>query len=176
MQAGATRLFAPLLIIGIIAFAWLKKYTFIPPALFLHYPYVTLGLSYILFRVLQLIIDRARPFRYSARQDQPGLLPELHVEFHHPGLRSYSTLQSVCFHATRSGPAAAEPVDCRPRAPSHHRRLFQSERALASPFDDPLQRAAFTSRRPIPAPGAYSRSLRPSRYIRFTSIAIFPAI
>jgi D-alanyl-lipoteichoic acid acyltransferase DltB (MBOAT superfamily) len=57
MQAGATRLFVPLLIVGIIAFAWFKKYAFIPPSLFLHYPYVTLGLSYILFRVLQLIID-----------------------------------------------------------------------------------------------------------------------
>ncbi len=57
MQAGATGLFAPLLIVGIIAFAWLKKYAFIPPSLLLHHPYVTLGLSYILFRVLQLIID-----------------------------------------------------------------------------------------------------------------------
>jgi D-alanyl-lipoteichoic acid acyltransferase DltB (MBOAT superfamily) len=57
MQAGATPLFVPLLVIGIAAFAWLKKYAVIPPALFLHYPYVTLGLSYILFRVLQLIID-----------------------------------------------------------------------------------------------------------------------
>ena len=56
-QAGATRLFVPLLIVGIFAFAWLKKYAFIPSSLFLHYPYVTLGLSYILFRVLQLIID-----------------------------------------------------------------------------------------------------------------------
>jgi len=57
MQAAATRLFVPLLIIGIITFAWLKKYAFIPPSLFLQYPYVTLGLSYVLFRVLQLIID-----------------------------------------------------------------------------------------------------------------------
>lgn len=57
MQAGAAGLFVPLLIVGIAAFAWLKRYAFIPPALFLHHPYVTLGLSYILFRVLQLIID-----------------------------------------------------------------------------------------------------------------------
>jgi len=57
MQAGASGLFVPLMIVGIIAFAWLKKYAFIPPSLFLHYPYVTLGLSYIFFRVLQLIID-----------------------------------------------------------------------------------------------------------------------
>ena len=38
MQAGATGLFAPLLIVGIIAFAWLKKYAFIPPSLLLHHP------------------------------------------------------------------------------------------------------------------------------------------
>jgi D-alanyl-lipoteichoic acid acyltransferase DltB (MBOAT superfamily) len=57
MQAGAAGLFVPLLVVGIVGFAWLKKYAFIPPALFLDYPYVTLGLSYILFRVLQLIID-----------------------------------------------------------------------------------------------------------------------
>jgi D-alanyl-lipoteichoic acid acyltransferase DltB (MBOAT superfamily) len=57
MQAGKTRAFVPLLIIGIVAFVWLKKYAFLPGSLFLHHPYVTLGLSYIFFRVLHLIID-----------------------------------------------------------------------------------------------------------------------
>ena len=57
MQAGATRLFVPLLIVGVASFIWLKKYAFIPSGLFLRAPYVTLGLSYILFRVLHLIID-----------------------------------------------------------------------------------------------------------------------
>jgi len=57
MQAGATRLFVPLLIVAIAAFMWLKKYAFIPSSLFLHPFYVTLGLSYIFFRVLHLIID-----------------------------------------------------------------------------------------------------------------------
>jgi D-alanyl-lipoteichoic acid acyltransferase DltB (MBOAT superfamily) len=60
MQAGATRLFFPLLIVAVVSFIWLKKYTFIPSSLFLHGTYVTLGLSYICFRVLHLIID-ARP-------------------------------------------------------------------------------------------------------------------
>lgn len=49
--------FLPLLIAGIAAFIWLKKYSFIPAPLFLQFPYVTLGLSYIFFRVLHLIID-----------------------------------------------------------------------------------------------------------------------
>ena len=57
MQAGATRLFVPILIVGIASFIWLKKYAFLPSSLFLRAPYVTLGLSYILFRVLHLIID-----------------------------------------------------------------------------------------------------------------------
>jgi D-alanyl-lipoteichoic acid acyltransferase DltB (MBOAT superfamily) len=57
MQAGKTRALAPLLVIGIVGFMWLKKYTFIPSAIFLHHPYLTIGLSYILFRVLHLIMD-----------------------------------------------------------------------------------------------------------------------
>ncbi len=57
MQAKKTNLYAALLILGIVAFMWLKKYAFIPAALFLHHPYLTLGLSYIFFRALHLIID-----------------------------------------------------------------------------------------------------------------------
>src|ERR1035437_9302406 len=41
----------------IFAYIWLKKYTFLPEGIFLHSPYFTLGLSYIFFRVLQLLIE-----------------------------------------------------------------------------------------------------------------------
>ena len=41
----------------IIAYVWLKKYTFLPEAMFIHAPYFTLGLSYIFFRVLHLLIE-----------------------------------------------------------------------------------------------------------------------
>jgi alginate O-acetyltransferase complex protein AlgI len=41
----------------IFAYVWLKKYTFLPERLFLHFPYFTLGLSYIFFRVLHLLIE-----------------------------------------------------------------------------------------------------------------------
>ena len=41
----------------ILVYAWLKKYTFLPPGTFLHFPYFTLGLSYIFFRVLHLLIE-----------------------------------------------------------------------------------------------------------------------
>ena len=41
----------------IFAYVWLKKYTFLPERCFLHFPYFTLGLSYIFFRVLHLLIE-----------------------------------------------------------------------------------------------------------------------
>jgi D-alanyl-lipoteichoic acid acyltransferase DltB (MBOAT superfamily) len=41
----------------LFAYVWLKKYTFLPEGLFLHSPYFTLGLSYIFFRVLHLLIE-----------------------------------------------------------------------------------------------------------------------
>jgi len=41
----------------IFAYIWLKKYTFLPAGIFLHCPYFTLGLSYIFFRVLHLLIE-----------------------------------------------------------------------------------------------------------------------
>jgi D-alanyl-lipoteichoic acid acyltransferase DltB (MBOAT superfamily) len=43
----------------LFAYIWLKKYTFIPEGMFLHFPYFTLGLSYIFFRVLHLLIESA---------------------------------------------------------------------------------------------------------------------
>jgi D-alanyl-lipoteichoic acid acyltransferase DltB (MBOAT superfamily) len=39
------------------AFCWLKKYWFLAPVGFLDKPYVTIGFSYVLFRVLHLVID-----------------------------------------------------------------------------------------------------------------------
>ncbi|HZL52455.1 MAG TPA: MBOAT family O-acyltransferase [Terracidiphilus sp.] len=41
----------------VLAYVWLKKYTFLPEGIFLHFPYFTLGLSYIFFRVLHLLIE-----------------------------------------------------------------------------------------------------------------------
>lgn len=42
----------------VFCFIWLKKYTFLPKEMLLSFPYLTVGLSYILFRTLHLIIDR----------------------------------------------------------------------------------------------------------------------
>ena len=41
----------------ILLFAWLKKYSFFPNVSFLPFLYFTVGLSYVFFRVLHLIID-----------------------------------------------------------------------------------------------------------------------
>ena len=41
----------------ILVYIWLKKYSFLPEDAFLHFPYLTLGLSYIFFRVLHLLIE-----------------------------------------------------------------------------------------------------------------------
>ena len=45
-------------IVGVLAaYVWLKKYTFFPEAVLLHSMYFTLGLSYIFFRVMHLVIE-----------------------------------------------------------------------------------------------------------------------
>jgi alginate O-acetyltransferase complex protein AlgI len=65
VERDAKRWLAPSLVTVIVAFIWLKQYRLIPPSLFLTFPYLTVGLSYILFRILHLIIDR------SGEQDEP---------------------------------------------------------------------------------------------------------
>jgi len=50
----------------ILVYAWLKRYTFLPQGAFLHFPYFTLGLSYIFFRVLHLLIATANGTRKAA--------------------------------------------------------------------------------------------------------------
>jgi alginate O-acetyltransferase complex protein AlgI len=42
---------------AILLYVWLKKYTFLPERFFLPIPYFTLGLSYIFFRALHLLIE-----------------------------------------------------------------------------------------------------------------------
>ena len=44
-------------VLVLLSFVWLKRYLFIPHAVLLTSPYVTIGLSYVFFRVLHLVID-----------------------------------------------------------------------------------------------------------------------
>ena len=54
---GIKRAHAWSIVAVIFVYVWEKKYTFLPGAMLLHHPYFTLGLSYIFFRVLHLVID-----------------------------------------------------------------------------------------------------------------------
>jgi alginate O-acetyltransferase complex protein AlgI len=54
---GWSRARPSLLASVVFVYIWLKKYTFLPHAIFLDFPYFTLGLSYIFFRVLHLLIE-----------------------------------------------------------------------------------------------------------------------
>lgn len=57
VRRGWSKWLVWLVLAVILVYAWLKKYTFLPEASFLHFPYFTLGLSYIFFRVLHLLIE-----------------------------------------------------------------------------------------------------------------------
>jgi len=51
------RAFTLVLASTILIFVWLKRYSLVPASAFLPFPYLTVGLSYILFRILHLLID-----------------------------------------------------------------------------------------------------------------------
>ncbi|MEO7997654.1 MAG: MBOAT family O-acyltransferase [Gemmatimonadaceae bacterium] len=53
----ATWVFPTALISILLFFFWIKKYVFVPSAVWLTFPYVTVGVSYMLFRLLHLIIE-----------------------------------------------------------------------------------------------------------------------
>jgi D-alanyl-lipoteichoic acid acyltransferase DltB (MBOAT superfamily) len=57
LQRGWSRAMVWSILAVIILYVWLKKYTFLPEESFLRFPYFTLGLSYIFFRVLHLLIE-----------------------------------------------------------------------------------------------------------------------
>jgi D-alanyl-lipoteichoic acid acyltransferase DltB (MBOAT superfamily) len=92
----------------IFVYIWLKKYTFLPEGIFLHSFYFTLGLSYIFFRVLHLLIEAG-----DSREKQ------------HVGMGAY-LLYTLNFTTLVSGPIqrydefardqfAAEPIPLGPR-------------------------------------------------------------
>jgi alginate O-acetyltransferase complex protein AlgI len=70
IRRAPERTFLPVLLTTLAAFIWLKKYAFVPAPLYLPIAYVTIGLSYILFRVLHLMIDT----RFGALPDRIGAL------------------------------------------------------------------------------------------------------
>jgi len=69
VQHKSPRLVGWSVLILVLVYIWLKKYTFLPQASFLRFPYFTLGLSYIFFRVLHLVIESGEG------KDKPRLTP-----------------------------------------------------------------------------------------------------
>lgn len=57
VERGSSSFMVGSILAVILVYIWLKKYAFLPEASFLHFPYFTLGLSYIFFRVLHLLIE-----------------------------------------------------------------------------------------------------------------------
>ena len=66
------------------AFFWLKRYTFVPDQALIAFPYVTVGLSYVFFRVLHLAIDA----RQGAAAQRPGLVSYVNYTLNFPCLVS----------------------------------------------------------------------------------------
>jgi D-alanyl-lipoteichoic acid acyltransferase DltB (MBOAT superfamily) len=59
IEQGFSKSLRWILCVVIFAYAVLKKYTVLPEAIFIDFPYFTLGLSYIFFRVMHLLIELA---------------------------------------------------------------------------------------------------------------------
>ena len=57
IERGWHRSLAWMLGAVVLVYVWLKKYTFLPEGSLLHFPYFILGLSYIFYRVLHLLIE-----------------------------------------------------------------------------------------------------------------------
>jgi len=57
LQRGWSRLFVWIMVAVVLVYAWLKRYTFLPNGILPHGSFFLLGLSYILFRVLHLLVD-----------------------------------------------------------------------------------------------------------------------
>ena len=81
IESGRVRTATPLVVVTILIYVWLKKYTFLPSPLLLRVSYTTLGLSYIFFRIVHLLEDASS-----------GMLPG----------PVWDPLESTCRHASLS--------------------------------------------------------------------------
>jgi len=57
LERGSSRWMVWSILAVVFVYIWLKKYTFLPEGILLKFPFFTLGLSYIFFRVLHLLIE-----------------------------------------------------------------------------------------------------------------------
>jgi len=73
IESRRVRTVGPLVVATILIFIWLKRYTLLPSQVFLPGPYTVLGLSYILFRILHLMVET----NSGAIESPVGLAPYL---------------------------------------------------------------------------------------------------
>jgi D-alanyl-lipoteichoic acid acyltransferase DltB (MBOAT superfamily) len=81
-------------------FFWIKKYAFVPDGLLLHSAYTTIGLSYIFFRILQLLIDTGS----GHLEERPGLVQYLNYLLNFTTLISGPIQRYEDFVETREHP------------------------------------------------------------------------
>lgn len=90
-----------LLVAAIIAsFFWLKRYSFVPAPLLLGFPYVTIGLSYVFFRVLHLAIDRQQ----DSLEARPGPVSYVNYVLNFTSLVSGPIQRYEDYHAMERAP------------------------------------------------------------------------
>lgn len=105
-NGAAHRLFPALLAVTIAAFFWLKRYSFVPGAALLPFPYVLVGLSYVFFRVLHLIIDSHQ----GAIPGRVGLLSYLNYTLNFTALTSGPIQRYQDYHGMEEAPPALDLV------------------------------------------------------------------
>ena len=72
-RPGRPTLMAASILTVVFVYIWLKKYAFLPNSILIRSPYLTLGLSYIFFRVLHVLIEAGD----NERNHRVGLGPYL---------------------------------------------------------------------------------------------------
>ncbi|MBV8666296.1 MAG: hypothetical protein JO269_07420 [Burkholderiaceae bacterium] len=100
VKQGNARLAAAVLALTLAYFFWVKKYAFIPGVLLLPHIYMTIGLSYMFFRILQLQIDAAS----GNVQQCPGAVAYLNYLLSFTTLISGPIQRYEDFAAYRSAP------------------------------------------------------------------------
>lgn len=99
-RGGHPRLFVGLLLLILLSFFWLKRYAFIPGAALLPFPYVLVGLSYLFFRVLHLVIDSHE----GAVEEPPGIVGYLNYTLNFTSLTSGPIQRYQDYRQTQAEP------------------------------------------------------------------------
>lgn len=106
-EGSRPRLFVALVVLMVAAFAWLKRYSFVPKETFLAFPYVLIGFSYVFFRVLHLLIDRHQ----GAIERKVGLVSYLNYTLNFTTLISGPIQRYQDFHRMETERLSLGPVE-----------------------------------------------------------------